>query len=192
MENKVLFVNACDREESRTLRLCQGLLDGVAFEEVRVHELGCSPLRQTDTETRDRLLCAGERERFSLARQFARAELIVVGAPYWDLSFPAALKVYVEHVCANGVTFAYGEQGPYGLCRARALCYLTTSGGFLAGANFGGDYFRGLAKFFGIPQFYEVSAEGLDIAGAPVEEILSRACEKVERLREQLKRDGGN
>ncbi len=192
MEKKVLFVNACDRAESRTLRLCHRLLDGMAFEEVRVHELGLLPLRQTDTEVRDRMLRAGERERFALAQQFARAELVVVGAPYWDLSFPAALKVYVEHICANGVTFAYGEQGPYGLCQARALCYLTTSGGFLAETNFGGDYFRGLAKFFGIPKFYEVSAEGLDIAGAPVEEILGRALERADRLREQLRRGRGN
>ena len=89
----------------------------------------------------------------------------------------------MEHICVNGVAFAYGEQGPYGLCRARALCYLTTSGGFLAGANFGGDYFRGLAKFFGIPQFYELSAEGLDIVGAPVEERLRAAEETIDAWR---------
>ena len=177
-KESVLFVNACDREESRTLRLCRYFLQGIAHEEVRVHELGLQPLRQSDTEERDRQLRTGEKAPYALAQQFARAQMIVVGAPYWDLSFPSTLKVYVEHICANGITFAYGEQGPYGLCEAQALYYLTTSGGFLETANFGGEYWRGLAKFFGIPEFYQVSAEGLDIVGAPVEERL-RAAEKV-------------
>ena len=31
---------------------------------------------------------------------------IVVAAPFWDLSVPAVLKVYIENISADGVTFA--------------------------------------------------------------------------------------
>ena len=41
---------------------------------------------------------------FDLARQFARAEIIVMAAPYWDLSFQAALKQYLEQVNVVGIT----------------------------------------------------------------------------------------
>ena len=59
---------------------------------------------------------------FELARQFAAADQIVIAAPYWDLSFPAALKQYFEQINVLGITFAYTPEGvPKGLCRARKL-----------------------------------------------------------------------
>ena len=36
---------------------------------------------------------------------------------YWDLSFPAALKIYIEHAAVMGVTFHYTEEG-----RCEGLC----------------------------------------------------------------------
>ena len=30
-----------------------------------------------------------------------------IGAPYWDLSFPAALKIWVEHMYVRNLTFRY-------------------------------------------------------------------------------------
>ena len=33
---------------------------------------------------------------FDLAGQFAGADTIVIAAPFWDLSFPAALKQYMQ------------------------------------------------------------------------------------------------
>ena len=59
-----------------------------------------------------------------------KADIIVIAAPYWDLSFPAQLKDYIERVNAVGVTFDYDQEGiPYGLCRAKKLVYITTAGG---------------------------------------------------------------
>ena len=49
---------------------------------------------------------------FGLARQFAAADRIVIAAPYWDLSFPAALKQYVEQINVLGITFIYTRRVP--------------------------------------------------------------------------------
>ena len=49
---------------------------------------------------------------FRYAQQFAEAEIVVVGAPYWEYQFPALLRCYIEHISVNGVTFAYGEAPP--------------------------------------------------------------------------------
>ena len=116
---------------------------------------------------------------FALARQFAAADAIVIAAPFWDLSFPAALKAYLEQINVVGVTFRYTPEGvPEGLCRARKLYYVTTVGGDFFPEAFGFGYVEALAKnFYGIPEVHLIKATGLDIWGANVEEIL-RACEE--------------
>jgi FMN-dependent NADH-azoreductase len=105
------------------------------------------------------------------------ADVIVIAAPYWDMMFPAVLKTYLENVTVSGITFCYSEQGtPKSLCRAKALYYVTTAGGFIGQNDFGFSYVKALAQsFFGIPHIHRYAAEGLDIFGADPEMIMSRA-----------------
>lgn len=114
-----LFVNACAREESRTLSLCRAYLEGnPAVEEVRLFERNLVPFDWKMVEERVALIEKADwgDSMFDLAKQFAAADEIVIGAPYWDLSFPAVLKVYIEHVTVNGIVFHYTEEGrPEGL-----------------------------------------------------------------------------
>ena len=42
---------------------------------------------------------------FDLAKIFAAADEVVIAAPYWDMSFPASLKLYMEQLCVNKLTF---------------------------------------------------------------------------------------
>lgn len=44
---------------------------------------------------------------FKYAHEFANADLIVIAAPFWDLSIPALLKVYIENIAVDGITFEY-------------------------------------------------------------------------------------
>ncbi|MEG2261045.1 MAG: NAD(P)H-dependent oxidoreductase [Raoultibacter sp.] len=175
-----LFVNACMRgEASRTLSLCREFLStrqGVV--EVDLTTLNLPPFTGALLEARS----AFERTKtyddalFSLSHQFADADEIVIGAPYWDQSFPAALKVYFEHVSVCNIPFLYTSEGEcIGQCKAKALTYITTCGGFLEGANYGYDYVCGLARMFGIPQVRLVAAEGLDIVGMDVAAQMEKA-----------------
>ena len=183
---KVVFINGCVRPESRTMTLARRVLAGLdgETEEVDLAREGLRPLDLEGLRRREALL----RERdygaadFRYARQFAAADVIVVAVPYWDLSFPAALKVYLEHVMITGVTFDYSPEGiPFGLCRAGKLIYVTTAGGPIQGANLGFDYVKALAEgFFAIRDVRCFSAEGLDIAGADVKAILARAAAEID------------
>lgn len=49
---------------------------------------------------REALLAEGkfDHPRFRYAHRFAAADKIVIAAPFWDLSFPALLKVYIENL----------------------------------------------------------------------------------------------
>ena len=120
---------------------------------------------------------------FSLSRQFAEADDIVIGVPYWDLSFPAAFKTYLEHVSVCELTFHYTEDARCeGICKAKRITYITTCGGFVEGANFGYEYIVGIAKMFGIPEVRFVAAEGLDIVGIDIQEQMDKARAQMAKL----------
>lgn len=192
----ILFIDACTRgEDSRTLALSRRLLaslqashakqdpsEPVMIREIHLDERHLQPLTADRLRHRDALLAAGDLEdpMFDDAHTLAEADLVVIGAPYWDMSFPASLKLWIENVSVVGVTFAYTEAGaPYGLCKADALYYVTTSGGYIEDANYGYEYIAALGRLYGIGQSYCVRAEGLDIAGADVAAILDAAAAKV-------------
>ena len=166
--DKILFVNACVRPESRTLLLARHILERLdgGIEEINLQQAEIFPLNWQRLQERDALARRGEWNApvFRHARQFAAADQIVVAAPYWDLMFPALLKDYLEAVTVCGLTFRYTPEGrPQGLCRARRLIYATTAGGPTAGADFGFDYIKALAtRFYGIPDVRCHRAEGLD------------------------------
>ncbi len=184
-----LFVNACLRgPESRTLTLCREYLaDILDVEEVDLAKLRPAPFDGQMVAAR----VEKQQERqwddpiFALSKQFAAADDIVIGAPYWDLSFPAALKAYLEHVSVCDIVFHYTEDAQCeGLCRAKSLTYITTCGGFVEGANFGYEYFCGIARMFGIPETRFIAAEGLDIVGMDVEGQMDKARAQMAKLKQ--------
>lgn len=179
--DKILFINACVRPGSRTLELAETLLQRLNgdVQEVKLYETHIPALDLSGMEKRNR---AGRENDFSnpafdLAKQFAAADVIVIAAPYWDLMFPAVLKTYLENITVGGITFFYSAQGrPQSLCKAKALHYVTTSGGYIGQNDFGFTYINALAQnFFGITQIHRYTAEGLDIFGADAEKIMSNA-----------------
>lgn len=182
----ILFVNACVREKSRTEALSRHLLSKLSgiVQEVKLTDLSFPKADGAFIQKRDALLFKGEYgdELFAAARDFAAADEIVIAAPYWDLSFPAALKQYFEQINVIGITFDYSESGaPVGLCRAKKLYYVTTSGGPILSEEFGYGYVKALANgFYGIPETALFKAEGLDIAGADEAAILNEATARID------------
>ncbi len=188
MERPILFINACVRKESRTRRLAEKLFLKLSkpYEEVRLDRLKLPPVNEEYLRLRDRLITETDfiDPMFDLARQFAEAETIVIAAPYWDLSFPAALKQYFEQINVVGVSFDYTPEGvPVGSCRAKRLFYVTTAGGTYVPEEFGFGYVRALAQnYYGIRDVRKIEAVGLDIDGADVEAILKAAEETISGL----------
>lgn len=187
---KILFVNACLREESRTERLCRSYLkryeadDNAEITELKLQDLPLEPLTAERLRQRDALAAAGDWDNavFDYANEFVAADQIVIGAPYYDLQFPALLKIYLENVSVCGIAFKYSAEGiPIGLCHAEELVYISTAGGFVGDFDLGYEYIKGLGKLFGIAATREILAEGLDIVGNDVEKILQETA-----AREQL------
>lgn len=181
----LLYINACVRAQSRTKRLADRLIEklGGGAERLDLASLSFPVADEAFLDRRDRLIAVGafDDPLFDLARQFAAADRIVIAAPYWDLSFPAALKQYVEQINVLGITFAYTPEGvPKGLCRAKKLYYVMTAGGTFVPEEYGFGYVRTLARsFYGIEDVELIQAVGLDLVGADPEEILRECLERI-------------
>jgi FMN-dependent NADH-azoreductase len=186
----LLFVNACVRgADSRTLALAEQLLlrikeenkKDMAFkiEEIRLSTENLLPLNYERLARREELMSAGMSEdtMFDYANAMASADMIVIAAPYWNMSFPASLKVFLELASVEGITYTYGEDGtPIGLSSANDMYYVTTSGGLIGDCNFGFEYVNAICRLYGIQNTHFVSAQGLDLEGANVQEMLEKAC----------------
>jgi len=181
----VLLVNACVRGESRTRKLAEKLLEEIGGDrvEVRLEDVVFPKTDEAFLKKRDSLIATRQfgDDYFSLAKQFAAADTIVIAAPYWDLSFPAALKQYIEHINVLGITFEYTPEGiPKGLCKAKKLYYVMTAGGTFVPEEYGFGYIKALAQnFYGIKEVELIKAVGLDIAGADVDGIMKEAVKTI-------------
>ena len=184
----ILYINACVRKNSRTNELAQfalSKLDG-NIEEINLDCEKITPLYKEQLELRDNLIKDKNYNNpmFKYAKQFANADIILISAPYWDLSFPALLKTYIENINVNGITFSYSEKGyPISLCKANKLIYITTSGGPIISDDFGFGYVKALAEnFYGIKDINYIKAEGLDIFGANIQEILKNVKKDIDKI----------
>ena len=183
---QILFINACPRDGSRTLELARHLLSKMegSVEELTIFEENLLPLNGKTLALRDKMTANQNFDHpiFKYAKQFAKADTIVLAAPFWDLSFPSALKIWLEYVMAKEITFHYTEEGfPCGLCKAKKLFYISTAGGPVLPSHMGFSYVDGLAKsYFGIPETVLFSAENLDVVGADTAAILSKAKEEID------------
>ena len=175
----ILFINACVRKNSRTLVLAKNVMKDMPGEitELNLGVENIEPLNTELLERREALLKDGQLDdpMFRYAKQFADADEIVIAAPFWDLSFPAKLKMYLEQITVAGITFQYKNGRPTGLCKAKKLTYVTTSGGPIFD-DFGYTYVKALAqKFYGIPKTTAVRAMNLDVDMIPAQELLEKA-----------------
>lgn len=190
----LLWINSCIRgKDSRTLELTKKLLDEIkednkndlafSIEEVRLSTENILPLNNERLERREELLSAGNLSdtMFDYANAMAAADMIVISAPYWNMSFPSLLNIFLEAACVQGITYDYAQDGtPIGLCHAQDLYFVTTSGAVIGDCNFGFTYINALSKLFGVNNVHFVSAQGLDMEGADVNLLLSQA--KIEDL----------
>ena len=194
MQNRILFINAAPREQSRTRQLADIVLNklGGSVTEEKIYEYVFPQTTEFFLKSRDDAAAHGDFSNplFRYARDFAEADIVVIAAPFWDMSFPASLKAYIEHINVVGLTFGYSPEGiPLGLCKAKALIYVTSCGGNIGreGHTFGYGYVKYLAKLvYGIKHTALISAEGLDIAGADIGAIMAAAAEEAGRKTDEI------
>lgn len=102
-----------------------------------------------------------------LIEELQNADTLLITAPIYNFSVPAALKVWIDQVVRMGHTFAYENGAFQGLAKARRAVVVCTYGaeGYLEGqpfaaANFVEPYLKFLLSFLGINDIRFISVQG--------------------------------
>ena len=186
----ILFIDACTRDNSRTRELAESVLSCLPYDgnvkRVDLYNIDLAPVDAKTIARRDAALNSGDFSDpyYDLAKQFAQADDIIIASPYWDFSCPAVLKLYIENISVNGITFCYNENGiPHGLCRANKLYYVTTAGGEIGKNNFGYEYIKAISlQLYGIKDATCIRAVGLDMVSVDERGVLENAKAQLKDL----------
>ena len=120
-------------------------------------------------------------EHVDLAMRLASADRIVIAAPFWDMSFPSALKVFFENMSLFGITFNTNEKECYGLCKAEKVMYITSRGMNISTGDpleQGTPYIKAISHLWGWGELNVVAAQNIDYSSA--EEIEERIAKAIE------------
>ncbi len=186
--DKILYINSCVREESRTNKLAKYLLDKLNgnIEEVNLNKENIRPLNSSLLKKRDKLREINDYndDLFKYAKELKDADIVVISSPYWDLSFSSLLKIYFENVNIGGITFGYDEKGNIkSLCHIKKLYYVTTAGGYIQSDEYGFGYVKSMFNtFYNVDDISYIKAEGLDIYGNNIDNIMNFAKMDIEKL----------
>ena len=188
---KVLFINSCARPNSRTLFISKYLLNRFSSSEYEIETLnleteGLFPLGKRTLQMREKFIIDRDFSHlmFEYAKQWAAADYIVIAAPYWDLSFPASLKNYIEQITIPHLTFKYVEAcKAQGLCNCKKLFYVTASSSPIVDDSFGFGYINSLCKtFYGINDVVLIKADAMDFPVKQMEKVLSDVRKTIDQL----------
>lgn len=97
-------------------------------------------------------------------QQFLAADVVVIGAPFYNFSIPSTLKAWIDRVAVAGRTFRYTEAGPEGLAGGKRVIVVSGRGGQYGDASpadFQEAYLRQVFGFLGVTDLEIVRAEGV-------------------------------
>ena len=186
---KLVYIDACMRAGSRTKRIASPIIAELRKRySVETVDLTKNIYPVADNNTlEDRNQGIVPAEHAALAKRIAAADRIVIAAPFWDMSFPSALKVFFENMSLFGITFDTNDKECYGLCKAEKVMYITSRGMNISTGDpleQATPYIKALSHLWGWGELSVVAAQNMDYSSA--EEIEDRikaaVAEKVKEI----------
>lgn len=116
-----------------------------------------TPPEQRSDEQKDLLKISDQ-----LIGELKASKQIVIGAPIYNFSVPAALKAWIDLVCRVGETFVYEADGPRGLLNIDTAYIIVTAGGVPIGSevDFNSAYLQQVCRFVGIKESHIIDVSG--------------------------------
>lgn len=131
-----------------------------------------------------------------LTDQFKEADMYVIAAPMWSLSFPAPLKEYIDCVVMDGKTISINENNIEGLLndKPRGMVYIQSSGGNIPWIlrmvmNKGLNYVRDIMKTIGIKRFEELLVDGTGFTQEEKNQAINQAISKIHNVINEVWRE---
>lgn len=128
---KLLYIDSCIRDEvSRTKKIATPIINKLKerydVETLVINDLNLTIVKKDLVNKRTNGII--DEEVLSWANKVSKADRIVIAAPFWDMSIPAALKSFIELCSIINVTFASDDKTCFGICNCKKLLYITTRG----------------------------------------------------------------
>ncbi|MBO4666668.1 MAG: NAD(P)H-dependent oxidoreductase [Bacilli bacterium] len=185
---KILHLDASISKNSRTKELANYLiskLDGeVTY--LKLANNGFAPLSGDKLIWRDELIAKKDFHDpyFDRAKLFRDSDIVVITAPFYDLSFPSSLKVFFENINVIDLLFTYLPDGSIkSLCVPKKIYYVTTAGGAIHNNEYSFGYIKSLAEtFYNTTDCLFISAKNLDVVGQNVNQLLHIAKTEIDKL----------
>lgn len=130
----------------------------------------------------------------NLCDQFISAQMYVIAAPMWSLSFPAPLKEYIDCIVQEEKTISF-EKGkkPKGLLddKERAVVYIQSSGGNIPWIldpimDKGENYVAQIMKAMGIKNVQELNVDATGTTEEERENAIREAEEKIDSILDRI------
>ncbi len=108
----------------------------------------------------------------ALLDEFLYADVVVIGAAFYNLSVPSQLKAWVDRIIVAGKTFRYGDTGAEGLAGDKRVITVLARGGkyrlgpTLDASEHAESYLRSIFQFIGVRDFEVIVAEGVSMGEA--------------------------
>ncbi|WP_284337268.1 FMN-dependent NADH-azoreductase [Comamonas sp. NoAH] len=123
-----------------------------------------------------------------LVSQFLAADVVVIGAPFYNFSIPSQLKAWIDRLAQPGRTFRYTAEGPEGLAKGKTVIIASSRGGVystteaLQALDHQESYLKVVMGFFGITDVRIVRAEGLGMGPDAVASAFASAANDVQAV----------
>lgn len=211
---KLLYIIANSKAEeqssSRTVsrRLVNAILGkvpDVELEELNLYEEHIPQLKGCYFESRSAIVSSEARNKLTaeeqkevtkvehLCDQFKAADIYVLAAPMWSLSFPAPVKEYLDCIIQAGKTISFEDNKPHSLMddKQRIFIYVQSSGAKIPwilkpALSKGLNYVHEIMKFIGINTFDELLVDGTGTTEEERQNAIKAATDEIPQLVEKL------
>lgn len=191
--SKVLFVNACNTAESYSHQIASVFVDEYTkkhandeIETINLYEEDVKFLTVSEIKKRQSLNYKENKdeETFKYVKQFLEADKIIIAAPFWNLSIPAILHAYLEHIAIDGVTYQSTLKGSVGLSQGKKIVHIVTRGIYSSSVEYGDSYLRAFFASLGIKDFRTIALEGTKVHKGQEEAFFNRSAQMAKNLAE--------
>ncbi|MCC4604301.1 FMN-dependent NADH-azoreductase [Xanthomonas campestris pv. badrii] len=184
LDSSALGANSISRELSAAVVAQQRLLHPDL--QVSYRDLDQDPIPHLTGQSLAQADAAEAADAEQVMQQFLDADIVVIGAPMYNLSIPSTLKAWIDRIAVAGRTFRYTATGPEGLAGGKRVIIASARGGIYpeTGTDFQEPYLRQVFGFLGIDEVSFVRAEGVAFSPQHRSDALAQALASLQQPEE--------
>lgn len=165
---KLVYIDACIRDkDSRTKKIATPIINELKKKyDVTTFCINDLKLDIVQNELINKRL-SGDIPEYVMkwATTIQNADRVVIAAPFWDMSIPSSLKVFIELCSILNVTFKSDYKTCFGNCKSEKLLYITTRGMDISTndeLDQGTSYLKALSFLWGLGEVFVISCQNMD------------------------------